>query len=75
MRPYPMHDDLICGDGGGVTVYERPDGSRYAPDRLGRGYGLPFGEGVCGPARYDSRTLADGLWPLSRSSARVPALV
>lgn len=73
MSSYPMHDDLICGDGGGVTVYQRPDGSRYALDRLGRGYELPFGEGVCGPARFDARPLADGAWPLSRSYVAVPA--
>jgi hypothetical protein len=74
MRAFPMHDDQICGDGGGVTVYERPDGSRYALDRLGRGYELCFGEGVCGPARFDARAHADGDWPLSRSFAAVPAM-
>jgi hypothetical protein len=74
MRTYPMDDDAIVGDGGEVTVYVRPDGSRYALDRLGRGYEVCFGEGVCGPARFDSRALADGRWPGSRSVVAAPVL-
>ena len=74
MQTNAMDDDKIVGDGGGVTVYARPDGSRYALDRLGGGYEVCFGEGVCGPAHFDSRDLADGRWPGSRSYATVPAL-
>ena len=69
-----MSGDRLVGDGGNVTVYARPDGSRYALDRLGRGYEVCFGEGVCGPARFDSRPLADGRWPGSRSYAPTPAV-
>jgi len=71
MRDYPMDEDILIGDGGNVSVYERPDGSRYALDRLGRGYELCFGEGVLGPARFDSRALSDGRWPGSRSLVAV----
>ena len=49
VQPYAMDDDRIVGDGGGVTLYERPDGSRYALDARGRGYELCFGEGAIGP--------------------------
>jgi hypothetical protein len=73
MHAYPMDGDLVIGDGGGITVYARPDGGRYALDRLGGGYEVCFGEGVCGPARFDSRHLADGRWPGSRSYAAAPA--
>jgi hypothetical protein len=62
-----MTSDRIVGDGGGVTIYQRPDGSRYALDPLGRGHELCFGEGAIGPARFDARELADGRWPGSRS--------
>jgi hypothetical protein len=63
----PMAADRIVGDGGGVTIYQRPDGSRYALDARGRGHELCFGEGAIGPARFDARGLADGRWPGSRS--------
>lgn len=53
MQAYPMDDDRVVGDGGGITVYARPDASRYA--------------------LFDSRHLADGRWPGSRSVAAVPA--
>ena len=36
MSAYPMDGDRLVGDGGGVTIYQRPDGSRYALDRDGR---------------------------------------
>jgi hypothetical protein len=72
MYAYPMGGDQVVGDGGEITVYARPDGSRYALDRLGRGYEVCFGEGVCGPALFDSRHLADGRWPGSRSRAAAP---
>ena len=62
-----MDQDRLVGDGGGVAVYQRPDGSRYALDPDGRGYELCWGEGAIGPARFDSRTRSDGLWPGSRS--------
>ena len=68
-----MNQDLLIGDGGQVAVYERADGSRYALDRHGRGYELCWGEGVLGPARFDSRALADGNWPGSRSRVAVAA--
>ena len=68
-----MNQDHVIGDGGGVTVYERADGSRYALDRRGRGHELCWGEGVLGPARFDSRALTDGDWPGSRSRVAVAA--
>ena len=74
MDTYAMEADRIVGDGGGVTVYMRPDGSRYALDRLGRGHELCFGEGAWGPPRFDSRALADGRWPGSRSHVRQAAM-
>ena len=74
MQTYAMDDDRIVGDGGRITIYMRPDGSRYALDRLGRGHELCFGEGAWGPARFDSRRLADGDWPGSRSHVGEAAL-
>ena len=74
MSTYPMDGDRVVGDGGGVTIYERPDGSRYALDRAGRGHELPFGEGAMGPARFDARDRADGEWPGSRSAPAVGAI-
>jgi hypothetical protein len=68
-----MNEDLLIGDGGNLAVYERPDRSRYALDREGRGHELCWGEGVIGPARFDSRALADGQWPGSRSRIAVLA--
>ncbi len=73
MSAYPMDGDRLVGDGGGVTIYQRPDGSRYALDRDGRGYELCFGEGAIGPARFDPRDRADGVWPGSRSLPAVHA--
>ena len=75
MDAYPMFDDEILGDGGGVTVYRRPDGSLYALDRDGRGYEACFGECVWAPAQFDSRALADGRWPGSRSRVEAPVSV
>ncbi|HET6690643.1 MAG TPA: hypothetical protein VFG74_07235 [Miltoncostaeaceae bacterium] len=71
MSAYPMDDDRVVGDGGGVTIYQRPDGSRYALDPQGRGHELCFGEGAIGPARFDARERADGVWPGSRSGPAV----
>jgi hypothetical protein len=73
MWEYPMNDDTLIGDGGNIAVYERPDGSRYGLDREGRGHERCWGEGVLGPALFDSRTLSDGRWPGSRSRVAVPA--
>ena len=73
MTRYAMIEDLVIGDGGGVTIYERPDGSRYALDPEGRGHELCWGEGVLGPARFDARALADGRWPGSRSRSAIAA--
>jgi hypothetical protein len=70
-----MDEDRPIGDGGGLAVYERPDGSRYALDQQGRGHELCWGEGVLGPARFDSRALADGRWPGSRSRIGVPSRI
>jgi hypothetical protein len=72
---YPIYQDQILGDGGAVTVYRRPDGSLYALDPYGRGYEACFGECVWGPARFDSRPLADGRWPGSRSRVEAPVPV
>ena len=67
-----MSGDSIVGDGCNVTVYERPDGSRYALDR--RGAGEEWGDArVFGRARFDSRPLATGRWAGSRSAAGEPA--
>lgn len=74
MDRHLMDADVVAGGDGAVTHYIRPDGSRYALDRLGRGHELCWGEGAPGPARFDSRPLADGLWPGSRSTAAVPVL-
>jgi hypothetical protein len=70
-----MNQDLLIGDGGNLAVYERPDESRYALDREGRGHELCWGEGVLGPARFDSRALSDGRWPGSRSRIAVLARI
>lgn len=54
----PSPNDIIVGDGGNTTVYRRPDGMEYALDREGRG-----GEGstrIYGPAKFDSRSQAEG---------------
>ena len=33
-----MADDRVIGDGGNLTIYERPDSSRYALDKRGNGH-------------------------------------
>jgi len=35
MWEYPMDEDILIGDGGNLAVYQRPDGSRYAPRPAG----------------------------------------
>ena len=63
-----MCDDRIVGDGGNLTVYERPDESRYALDQQGRGSECEPGMAIFGRARFDAREEASGRWPGSRSS-------
>ena len=48
MTRYAMNEDLVIGDGGGVTIYERPDRSRYALDPEGRGHELCWARGCSG---------------------------
>lgn len=62
-----MADDLIVGDGGNLTIYERPDGSRYTLDAKGRGAECASDLPSFGRARFDSRDEASGRWPGSRS--------
>lgn len=66
-RRSAMADDEIVGDGGNVTVYRRPDGSRYALDKTGRGTEWSADAAIFGRARFDARDLATGLWDGSRS--------
>ena len=70
---YPMGADRMIGDGGNRTVYERPDGSRYALDKRGRGEESFAGDPIFGRARFDARELASGEWPGSRSTPKRPA--
>ena len=72
-RSYPMADDAVLGDGGNLTIYERPDGSRYALDKRGHGQEWPADEPIFGRARFDSRDLASGRWPASASREQQPA--
>jgi hypothetical protein len=65
---YPMTDDAVVGDGGNVTIYARPDGSRYGLDKKGNGEERAVDEPVFGRARFDSRPLASGRWEGSRST-------
>lgn len=67
-----MNGDRIVGDGCNVTVYERPDKSRYALDRRGGGSEWGPDEPVFGRARFDSRELATGRWDGSRSLQSEP---
>jgi hypothetical protein len=64
---YPMEDDQIVGDGANLTIYERPDKSRYTLDARGHGAECPPDLPTFGRARFDSRELASGRWPDSRS--------
>lgn len=66
-----MADDVIVGDGGNVTVYERPDHSRYALDKQGKGTEWEADAMVFGHARFDSRELSSGRWESSRSAPQV----
>jgi hypothetical protein len=64
---YPMDEDQIIGDGGNLTIYERPDKSRYTLDTKGRGAECEPDTPAFGRARFDSREEASGRWPGSRS--------
>ena len=70
---YPMQNDRVLGDGGNLTVYERPDSSRYALDKRGGGQEYDAGEPIFGRARFDARDLASGTWAGSRSIPRETA--
>lgn len=65
-----MTGDRVLGDGGNVTVYERPDGSRYALDKRGHGQEWAMADSIFGRARFDARPLASGRWQGSRSISR-----
>lgn len=65
---FEMSDDVIIGDGGNLTVYERPDKSRYALDRKGGGSEWDAEAMIFGRARFDARLLATGRWEDSRSA-------
>lgn len=67
--PFPMQDDRVIGDGGNVTVYERPDRSRYALDKRALGREWAADAPVFGRARFDPRALATGRWEGSRSAS------
>ena len=67
-----MDGDVVVGDGGNVTVYERPDSSRFALDKRGVGREWSSDTPIFGRARFDARDLADGRWPGSRSKPETP---
>lgn len=69
---HSLDRDVIVGDGGNVTVYERPDGSRYALDKRGQGREWPAGDPVFGRARFDSRPLSTGRWPGANAVGNEP---
>lgn len=71
MPKYAMEDDKVLGDGGNVTVYERPDGSLYALDHQGHGSERDPEDPVFGRARFDARSRATGRWAGSRSALSV----
>lgn len=67
-----MEHDRVLGDAGNLTVYERPDGSRYALDKKGEGREWDPDGPVFGRARFDSRPLSSGRWSGSRSGPLEP---
>lgn len=67
VEKYPMEDDRVVGDGGNLTVYERPDRSRYALDKRGNGQEYERESPIFGRARFDVREQASGTWEGSRS--------
>lgn len=66
-----MSEDQVIGDGGNVTVYERPDRSQYALDKRGGGSEWEAGSPIFGRARFDARQLSSGRWPGSRSTPEI----
>jgi hypothetical protein len=70
---YPMEGDRVLGDGGNLTIYERPDSSRYALDKRGHGREYELDGPVFGRARFDSRLQSSGAWEGSRSKPQEPA--
>ncbi len=70
-RTFPMQADRVIGDGGNVTVYERPDSSRYALDKKGHGQECEADMPIFGRARFDARKIASGTWKGSRSEHQV----
>ncbi len=71
-KTFPMSEDTVLGDGGNVTVYERPDSSQYALDKRGGGSEWTAGSPIFGRARFDDRELSTGRWPGSRSKPETP---
>ncbi len=67
-----MAEDTVVGDGGNVTVYERPDRSQYALDKRGGGSEWAAGSPIFGRARFDARERSTGRWQGSRSTPEVP---
>jgi hypothetical protein len=67
-----MEDDRVIGDGANLTVYERPDHSRYTLDSKGNGAECTADLRTFGRARFDARPLATGRWPDSRSREQQP---
>jgi hypothetical protein len=65
---FSMNGDRVIGDGGNVTVYERPDKSRYSLDKKGNGSECQGETPIFGRARFDARDLATGRWDGSRST-------
>jgi hypothetical protein len=65
---FPMEHDRVIGDGGNLTIYERPDKSRYALDKRGRGHEYGADSPVFGRARFDARPRSSGVWADSRSA-------
>jgi hypothetical protein len=66
-----MEHDRVLGDGGNLTIYERPDKSRYALDKRGRGQEYELDSPVFGRARFDARPQSSGAWAGSRSVRQV----
>lgn len=69
---WPLEGDRVIGDGGNVTVYERPDESRYALTPSGKGREMDADAPIFGRARFDSRAKATGRWEGSRSESIDP---
>lgn len=68
---FPMQDDRVVGDGGNLTIYERPDRSRYALDKRGCGHECEPDVLIFGRARFDAREQSSGTWEGSRSVVQV----